>query len=349
MQAIDDLKAVLQGAKTGGRRHPLTATDEKQRLSSPLRLVRCDRAEAEFGFLRSHAPAPFAVRLALELSEAVVAIRRDPLGFISASPESGAIPDEKRKGMRAGIVVAVAFYVATLSGIYASYAIFHHVKSSAAPAPHLQITYLAPPPAPAPKAAAQLKGIDAGIRKGQLTAAIKPAEQHNASLKEARPTPPAPDQPLNRTEPTTVHSEPYSPTGETSSRVSAPDGVARGLTGTGVGTASDVGRSGVLGAEVNYNSVFSISSVTTRPQILARPIPGYTEEARRAQVEGAVRLSVVLNANGTVSDIKVARALGYGLDEKAVEAAKELRFTPAQKDGHVVSVRVFIEFKFTIL
>jgi len=82
---------------------------------------------------------------------------------------------------------------------------------------------------------------------------------------------------------------------------------------------------------------------------LGRPVPGYTEEARRAQIEGAVRLSVVLNANGTVSDIRVARGLGYGLDEKAIEAARQLRFVPAQKDGHAVSVRVFIEFKFSLL
>jgi TonB family protein len=100
---------------------------------------------------------------------------------------------------------------------------------------------------------------------------------------------------------------------------------------------------------VNYNDVFSISNVTTRPQILARPVPGYTEEARRAQAEGAVKLSVVLNANGTVSDITVARSLGYGLDQKAIEAARELRFVPAQKDGHAVSVRIFLEFKFTLL
>jgi len=349
MQAINHLEAMSQRTKADGRRHAVTTTGEERLLSHSSRSIRDGRTDAEFAFLRSHAPAPFAVRLALALSEAVRAIRRDPLGFICASSESNAIPHEKRKRMRAGIVVAVAFYAVALSGIYASYAIFQRVRTSAAPAQHLHITYLASPPMPAPKAAAQLKGADGGIRKDQWTAAIKPAEQPNVSLTEARPTPPPPDQLLKKTEPATVHSEPSSPTGETPSRVSAPDGAARGLTGTGVGTASDVGRNGVLGAEVNYNNVFSISGVTTRPQILARPVPGYTEDARRAQVEGAVRLSVVLNANGTVSEIKVARALGYGLDEKAVEAAKELRFTPAQKDGHVVSVRVFLEYKFAIL
>ena len=111
----------------------------------------------------------------------------------------------------------------------------------------------------------------------------------------------------------------------------------------------ELGEEGVASAKVNYNDVFSVSNVTTRPQILGRPTPGYTEEARRAQVEGAVKLSVVLDADGTVSTISVVRGLGYGLDERAIEAARQLRFVPAQKDGHRVSVRVFLEFKFTLL
>jgi hypothetical protein len=45
----------------------------------------------------------------------------------------------------------------------------------------------------------------------------------------------------------------------------------------------------------------------------------------------------------------VARGLGYGLDEKAIEAARQLRFMPGQKDGHAVSVRLFLEFKFSLL
>jgi len=139
---------------------------------------------------------------------------------------------------------------------------------------------------------------------------------------------------------------PYSPEGETTSRP-ASDGAARGPIRNGVGTASEGGRAS--SAEVNYSDVFAVSKVTTRPQMLARPVPGYTEEARRAQVEGAVRLSVILNSNGTVSDIRVTAGLGYGLNEKAIEAAKALRFVPAQKDGHIVSVRLTLEFKFTLL
>ncbi|HEX3230012.1 MAG TPA: energy transducer TonB, partial [Pyrinomonadaceae bacterium] len=103
------------------------------------------------------------------------------------------------------------------------------------------------------------------------------------------------------------------------------------------------------GVSVDYNGVFSVGSVTVRPQILGRPTPGYTDEARRNQIEGSVKVSVLLKADGAVSDIQVARGLGYGLDEKAIEAARQLRFVPAQKDGHAVSVRLSLEFKFSLL
>lgn len=301
-----------------------------------------------FRLLQSSAAVPFPIRLARELADAGGAIRRDPVGFITSMTATGAINDEKRRRIRVGIFAAVGFYALVLSGIYASYLIFHHhVQPNVAPARHLDITYVAPPPMPIKKTVPLLKEASGGTSKEQLTIPTQPSEQPKVELPEARPTPRSPE--LTRTESTSAApSAPY-PATATASRDSASDGAARGQQGNGVGTASGGGRGGIPNEGVNYNDVFSVSNVSTRPQILARPVPGYTEEARRAQVEGAVKLSVVLNANGTVSDITVARALGYGLDQKAIEAARELRFVPAQKDGHTVSVRVFLEFKFSLL
>jgi len=304
--------------------------------------------DAEFRFLEPSAPTPFAVRLTRELAQAARAIRQDPVAFIGGLRESGTIPHEKRRRMRAGITVAIAFYALALVGTYASYSVFHRAKQSAGGEQHREVTYLASPALPLTKAPPPRKEAGGGSSKDQLTAQPQRVEQPKTPLKEAMPAPRPPDQILTSTQPT-AQSSAYSPAGETASPASAPDGAARGLTGSGAGTASDGGRGGGSSADVNYNDVFSVSKVTTRPQILARPVPGYTDEARRAQVEGVVKLSVVLNANGTVSDIKVTRELGHGLDEKAIEAARQLRFIPAQKDGHTVSVRVFLEFKFTLL
>ncbi|HEY3138547.1 MAG TPA: TonB family protein [Blastocatellia bacterium] len=304
------------------------------------------RTAGEFRFLESNTAAPFAVRFARELAAAANDIRHAPVTFIGWSLEGSTILPDRRKRMKAGLMVAVAFYALALFGIYASDSFVHGTKTKAEPIRHLEITYLASRPMPVKKAVPQLKEAAGMTGRDQLASPIKRANQPMAELMEAKPTPHLPDQPRT-TEYTTPTSN--SPTGETASRVSAPDGGARGLTGNGVGTASDGAHGGASSSDVNYNDVFSISRVTTRPQILARPIPGYTEQARRAQVEGVVKLSVVLNSNGTVSDITVVRGIGYGLDEKAIAAARELRFVAANKDGHIVSVRVFLEFRFTLL
>jgi protein TonB len=318
-----------------------TQSEETESSNCETNIVTSRRGD--FGFLRSNDPAPFAVRLAIEVSEAFRALTHDPLAFIRMSSGSSVLSHDRRSGMRSGLTVAVVFYAAALTAVYASYSIVHRVKPSASPALHLEITYLASPPVPVKKALPRLKETAGTPGHEQFAAPIKPEQPHKAVLTEAKPTPIPPNETL--TDPALTSN---SQTSETASRASS-EGVARGLTGNGVGTASNGGTEAASTAGVNYNDVFSMSSVTTRPQILSRPVPGYTDEARRAQIEGQVKLSVVLSASGTISEIKVIRGLGYGLDEKAVEAAKELRFVPAQKDGHTVSVRVFLEFKFSLL
>jgi len=317
-----------------------TKSDGTESFNAETNIVTSRRGD--FGFLRSNDPAPFAIRLAVELSEAFRTLRQDPVALIRMSSGSSVLSHDRRSGMRSGLTVAVVFYAAVLTAAYASYSIVHRAKPSALPERRLEITYLASPPMPVKKALPRLKETAGTPGNEQLAARIKPEQPHKAVLTEAKPTPIPPNQTL--TDPALTSN---SQTSETASRASS-EGVARGLTGNGVGTASNGGTEGVSTAGVNYNDVFSMSSVTTRPQILSRPVPGYTDEARRAQIEGQVKLSVVLSASGTISEIKVTRGLGYGLDQKAIEAARELRFIPAQKDGHTVSVRVFLEFRFAL-
>lgn len=68
-------------------------------------------------------------------------------------------------------------------------------------------------------------------------------------------------------------------------------------------------------------------------EILSKPTPAYTEEARRLKVEGEVLLEVVLEASGKVRVLRVVRGLGHGLDESAVRAAEQISFKPALRDG----------------
>lgn len=68
-------------------------------------------------------------------------------------------------------------------------------------------------------------------------------------------------------------------------------------------------------------------------EILSKPVPAYTEEARAKRIEGEVLLEVVFEASGKLHVVRVVRGLGHGLDDAAIRAAEQIRFKPALKDG----------------
>jgi len=126
-------------------------------------------------------------------------------------------------------------------------------------------------------------------------------------------------------------------------------------TGTGVGGGSgggagpgDGGNAG--GGNFGLGGGRSIEPMTAslRPTILYREKAKYTEEARQNKIQGTVVLQVVFNVNGSISDVRVIRGLPDGLTEKAIEAAKKIRFNPAVKNGTPVSVRGSLEFTFNL-
>jgi len=121
-------------------------------------------------------------------------------------------------------------------------------------------------------------------------------------------------------------------------------GDGRGL-GPGKGWNTGGGDPGVGGGDGIYTPGNGVKS----PQILSKTKPKYTEEARRDKIQGVVVLSAVFRRDGTISDIKVVRGLGYGLDEEAVKAAALIKFVPGQKDGQSVNVRARLEFTFSLL
>jgi len=75
------------------------------------------------------------------------------------------------------------------------------------------------------------------------------------------------------------------------------------------------------------------AALTTQVEILYKPKPVYTDEARKLNIEGEVLLEVVFGANGDLHVNRVVRGLGHGLDEAAVSAANRIKFKPAQRNG----------------
>ncbi len=78
------------------------------------------------------------------------------------------------------------------------------------------------------------------------------------------------------------------------------------------------------------------------------PQPEYTEEARRNKITGTVVLRIVFLASGEVGNIRVVAGLPYGLTERAIEAARKIKFTPAMLDGRAIDKEKQVEFNFAL-
>jgi TonB family protein len=83
-----------------------------------------------------------------------------------------------------------------------------------------------------------------------------------------------------------------------------------------------------------------------RPNLLTPAQPGYTEEARALKIQGRVSLGILVTEHGDVESVLAFRGLGHGLDEKAAEAARALKFSPAMRSGTPIPywMKLIIEF-----
>jgi|GraSoiStandDraft_4_1057263.scaffolds.fasta_scaffold899280_1 protein TonB len=85
------------------------------------------------------------------------------------------------------------------------------------------------------------------------------------------------------------------------------------------------------------------------PVPIFKPDPRYTDEARKAGIEGTVSVQALIDEQGIPRDPKVKRSLDKGLDEQAIETVKSWRFKPAtSRDGKPISVAVTIEIVFKL-
>src|SRR5271166_260427 len=83
-------------------------------------------------------------------------------------------------------------------------------------------------------------------------------------------------------------------------------------------------------------------------EILSKPTPTYTQEARKLRIEGEVLLEVTLQASGSLRVLRVVRGLGHGLDDNAVKAAEQIHFKPAMRDGQPADSTVVLHIIFPL-
>ena len=86
----------------------------------------------------------------------------------------------------------------------------------------------------------------------------------------------------------------------------------------------------------------------TPPLVIQAPDPVYAEEARLKKVQGTSVLWLIVGTDGHAHDIHVARTLGYGLDEEAINAVRKWRFKPSTLNGTPVPVQINVEIKFRL-
>ena len=124
-------------------------------------------------------------------------------------------------------------------------------------------------------------------------------------------------------------------------------GVDDGTGGNAGGGSKQLGCCGPGGGDLDKRT-FTGSEVDQRARLLSKPEPQYTEEARRNQVSGTVMLRVVFSSAGEVVQIRALNTLPFGLTERAIAAARQIKFVPAMKAGRAVSVHMQLEYNFNL-
>jgi protein TonB len=136
------------------------------------------------------------------------------------------------------------------------------------------------------------------------------------------------------------------PSGPPSNGTGSGGGIGSGSGGgVGAGTGPGVGpgRGGGYGG-----GVFRVGGGVSAPKALDTPDPEYSEEARKAKYQGTVILWLIVDQGGHPQNVKVARSLGMGLDQKAIDAVRRWKFEPAMKDGKPVAVQINVEVNFRL-
>ena len=115
--------------------------------------------------------------------------------------------------------------------------------------------------------------------------------------------------------------------------------------GPGHGPGAGPGSNGGIGGP----DIEAGRGVFTAPVLLVKTEPAYSEEARKGKVQGTVILLIEIDSNGRPRDIRVRRPLGFGLEERAVEAVGRWRFRPAYRNGKPVPCSAEVEVNFRLL
>lgn len=182
-----------------------------------------------------------------------------------------------------------------------------------------------PPPAPVPKPVEPPKPLDAKMLPpvmAPIASAPSDAKNVEGIMKDAPP--------------------PAEPSQGPGTGGGAGTGRGTGL-GEGDGSGIGDGSGGGMGG-----GPYRPGSGVEPPRLLREVKASYTDEARRAGIAGEVEMEITIRRDGTVSDVRILRGLGGGLNERAASAVRQWRFAPARLKGTPVDVIVEVSVEFTL-
>ena len=309
-------------------------------------------------------------RLLQEFKTAAIEFKQDPRGYLRSafkgSTQQGA--DRRASLLKLGGAIALIFYVLIFAGILVIWFVGHRTSSVQEVAdvhwvnPHdFEMQKLE-----MPKANKKAGGGGGGGRntstpasKGQLPKfSLAPpiiAPRPEPTLKPPALVLPETVQVDPKLEPKRIDDLPTGlPTGVPGPPSAGP-GSGGGM-GTGAGGGMGPGDGTGVGPGRGYNTGGGDPNVgggtgtgfDSRPIALNAPQPRYTEEARKSKIQGTVLVRVLVGIDGTVKKVVVTRGLPDGLSEKAIEAAYQLKFKPATKNGQPVASWVNAEVEFNL-
>jgi TonB family protein len=94
--------------------------------------------------------------------------------------------------------------------------------------------------------------------------------------------------------------------------------------------------------------IYQVGGGVTPPVVVTQIQPEYSDDARKARIMGTVEMVIIVQTDGTAKLERVVHSLGYGLDQRAIEAVIRWKFLPGKKDGLPVPTRIGVAVNFSL-
>jgi protein TonB len=258
-----------------------------------------------------------------------------------------AVPDlMATKITKKSVATSIAFYALLI--LLIAYLVRHHVQLAAPRPPAVILTDVVPPPRIPP--AKQAIGGGGGshdlapVTQGHLP---KLAQEQIVPPK-APPTIP----PKLAVEPSVVVQPDLKMADNKMPDMGSPTSSLKGFSmGNGSGGGLGSGNGNGIGPGSGGNTgggVYHVGGGVKAPALIFQVDPEFSEEARKAKFSGNVEVYLFVDEQGNPTHIRIARGVGMGLDEKAIDAVRQYKFKPATQNGKPVKVDIYVDVNFQI-